>query len=208
MKLLIAGAGGHGRVVAEAAESMTVWTSIAFLDDRHPEVKQASGWPIVGKLSELERFAPQYDGCVAAFGNAQLRMKTVERAILAGGKVPVIVHAHASVSSRACIGAGTVVFAGAVINLDAVLDSACIVNTGATVDHDCRLAAGVHVCPGVHLAGSVTAGIGAWIGIGSCVVQGINIGAGATVGAGAVVIRNVEAASNVVGNPAKVMPNA
>lgn len=208
MKLLIAGAGGHGRVVAEAAESMNVWSSIAFLDDRHPEMTMASDWPVVGKLADLGRIVPQFDGCVAAFGDSRLRLHVVESAAHAGANIPAIVHARATVSSRARLGAGTVVFAGAVINVEAVLGSACIINTGATVDHDCRLGAAVHVCPGVHLAGNVTVGDGCWIGIGSCVIQGISIGDGATVGAGTVVIRDVQPGNTVVGNPARILPHA
>jgi sugar O-acyltransferase (sialic acid O-acetyltransferase NeuD family) len=205
VKLLIAGAGGHGRVVAEAAESTGQWTEIAFLDDRHPAAAQASGWPIVGSLGELERLAPEFAGCVAAFGDSALRLGVLARARAAGFKSPVIVHARAAVRGRARLGPGTVVFAGAVVNLDAVFGTGCIVNTGATVDHDCDIGDGVHICPGVHLAGSVKVADACWIGIGSCVIQGIRIGARATVGAGAVVIRDVAAGHTVVGNPAWVL---
>ena len=35
-KLLILGAGGHGKAVAEAAKLNKEWTHIAFIDDRWP----------------------------------------------------------------------------------------------------------------------------------------------------------------------------
>lgn len=38
--LLILGAGGHGKVVAEAAIATGKWDEIAFLDDRFPTLEQ------------------------------------------------------------------------------------------------------------------------------------------------------------------------
>ncbi|NLZ35533.1 MAG: hypothetical protein GX889_11670 [Clostridiales bacterium] len=42
-KLLILGAGGHGKVVAEIASLMKQWDEIAFLDD-NKELKQVNGY--------------------------------------------------------------------------------------------------------------------------------------------------------------------
>ncbi len=37
-RLLVIGAGGHGKVVAEAALASGAWDDIAFLDGRHPDL--------------------------------------------------------------------------------------------------------------------------------------------------------------------------
>jgi acetyltransferase-like isoleucine patch superfamily enzyme len=66
------------------------------------------------------------------------------------------------------------------------------------------LADGVQVCPGANLAGGVICEEDVFIGTGAVVIPRITIGAGATVGAGAIVIRDVEAGTTVVGNPARV----
>lgn len=203
MKLLIAGGGGHGRVVADTAEAAGFRT-VAFLDDGYPGRRSSAAWPIVGTLADRARLAFSYDAFIAAFGNFELRLQTLAAAAADGCSLPVLVHPRATVSPRATLGPGTVVFAGAVVNVGAVLGVGCIVNTGATIDHDAVLADGVHVCPGAHLAGAVRAGRGAWIGVGAAVRQEITIGAAATVGAGAAVVADVPEGVTVVGVPARV----
>ena len=56
--------------------------------------------------------------------------------------------------------------------------------------------------PRACLAGNVTIGLRAWIGLAAAVIEGIEVGADATVGAGAVVVRDVSAATTVIGVPA------
>ena len=200
--LLIIGAGGHGKVVADTAQALG-WSDIAFLDDRAADMPPPLGLPVVGTLRDLNARAGDYLHAVVAIGDAQLRLHWSEASRHAGFEVVTLIHPSAAVSRSARLDAGCVVFAQAAVNADARIGMACIVNTGATVDHDCVLGEGVHVCPGVHLAGDVRVGARAWIGIGAVVRQGITIGAAATVGAGAVVIADVAGSSTVMGVPAQ-----
>jgi sugar O-acyltransferase (sialic acid O-acetyltransferase NeuD family) len=203
MKLLIAGAGGHGRVVADAASLDPRWTEVAFLDDRHPSILESGAWPVVGTFADLERLGTAYGAVVPAVGDARLRLRLVAAARAAGLTVPVVAHPRATISRHSALGAGTVAFAGSVVNVGATLGEACIVNTGATVDHDCKLGDGVHVCPGAHLAGDVFVGARTWIGIGAVVRQGVRIGADVTVGAGAACVAGIADAATVMGVPAR-----
>lgn len=201
--LLILGAGGHGRVVADSAAAQGKWDRIAFCDDRYPSM-DGPEWPVIGDSTaffrqaedeQLERFI--------AIGDARTRLAAVDRLRAMGCASPTIIHPRAVVSPFARVGAGTVVIAGAVVNIGASIGPACIINTGATVDHDCALEDGVHVCPGAHLAGNVTVGQGTWIGIGSAIRQGISIGSWCMVGAGAAVVADVSDDTVVVGVPAR-----
>jgi sugar O-acyltransferase (sialic acid O-acetyltransferase NeuD family) len=201
--LLILGAGGHGRVVADAAISSAAWSDIAFLDDRFASIDSELGLPVLAEVCRLAQFAPRFGHAVVAMGDAVTRLHLIRELERAGFSIPVIVHPSSSVSRFARLAAGTVVMAGAVVNAGAEAGVGVIINTGANVDHDCTLADGVHVCPGANLAGAVSVDCRTWIGIGASVKQGIKIGSDVFVGAGATVIRDVPNGLTVVGTPAR-----
>jgi sugar O-acyltransferase (sialic acid O-acetyltransferase NeuD family) len=202
LRLLIAGAGGHGRVVADTALQSGAFSDVAFLDD-HATGATPEGWSVVGTIAELRRLRDTYDCFVAAFGDADLRLKSLRAAADLGYSLTPVIHSSAIISQYCELGAGTVVIGGAVINVGCKVDRGCIVNTGASVDHDCVLGEGVHICPGAHLAGNVRVGSRTWFGIGAVAKQGVSVGEGVTVGAGAVVIDDIADGMTVVGNPAR-----
>jgi sugar O-acyltransferase (sialic acid O-acetyltransferase NeuD family) len=205
MKLLIAGAGGHGRVVADTALATGAYSSLAFLDDREANLVTSEGWSILGPLRDLGNFSAEFQAFAAGFGNAALRLEMLSRARDLGFHCASIIHPAAVVSKYCSIDEGSVVFAGGCINVGARIGTACIINTGATVDHDCVVADGVHICPGAHLAGSVEIGPRTWFGVGAVAREGIKIGSDVIVGAGAVVVRDIPDRATVAGNPAKAL---
>jgi len=200
--LLIIGAGGHGKVVADTA-LLLGWENVAFLDDRAATIGLPLGLPVVGTLGELAAQRRAYSCAIVAVGDAKLRLELTERCRRSGFEVVSIVHPMAYVSKFASIGAGCAAFAQSAINAGVKIGDACIVNTAATVDHDCLIGHGVHICPGAHLAGDVRVGDRSWIGIAATIRQGITIGRDATAGAGAVVVADVADGSTVVGVPAR-----
>lgn len=205
-QLVIAGAGGHGRVVAEAAELAGWWKKICFVDDRYPALSSATSWPVVGRVADLNGvLSSEPSEAVVAIGNGATRLHILNSLVQAGHVVATVIHPAAICSPRSDIGFGSVVLAGACINIGARLGRGVIVNTAATVDHDCDLGDGVHLCPGAHLAGDVKVGRLSWIGTGAAVRQGIAIAEDVTVGAGAAVVRDLEPGVVAVGVPAKVL---
>lgn len=202
-RLLVLGGGGHGKVVADAADRQGAWAEIAFLDDRCTPGERICDWPVVGRFADAPGLCGPGTDFAIALGDNRARLDWSSRLLAAGGSLATVVHPHACVSRRATLGAGTVIAAGAVVNPGARLGRVVIVNTGATVDHDCEVGDGVHVSPGAHLGGTVRVGEGAWVGIGASVRHGTRIGAAATVGAGAAVVADVPAGETVVGVPAR-----
>ncbi|KAB0472184.1 acetyltransferase [Ralstonia insidiosa] len=203
-RLALFGAGGHGKVVADAALKAG-WSDIVFFDDAWPQRTINGHWPVAGNFDALMGHAHLFESVHVSIGNCSVRWRKQQELRAAGVTLATVVHPQACVSQFAQIGAGSVVMAGAVVNVDTVIGEACIINTGVTVDHDCHLAAGVHVCPGAHLSGGVTVGARSWIGVGAVVRQGISIGADTMIGAGAVIVKAVGDGLTMVGFPATPM---
>ena len=196
-KLVIIGASGHGKVVADIAEK-NEYKNIVFLDDS--ELTECAGFPVVGRSTDAWLYKETSE-FVIAIGKADIRQKIQES--LKGYEFAVLVHPNASVSRNVEIGKGTVVMAGAVINSNSVVGRGCIINTGASIDHDDKIGDYVHISVGAHIAGSVTVGSRSWLGIGSCVINNLHICSDCMIGAGAVVIRDINERGTYVGNPAR-----
>lgn len=137
--LLILGAGGHGRVVAETAEACG-YEKISFLDDHSENA--------IGKIGELQRFVKDYEFAFVGIGNNRLRGELQKCLEKAGYKVPTLIHPTAYISKTAEIGSGTIVEPKAIVNAGTVVGTGCIISVGAIVDHDVVLGTNVHVNAG------------------------------------------------------------
>ena len=204
-KLLLIGAGGHGKVVADVAEQSERWDEILFLDEEFPKRKHNGVWSIVATPSRAKGMFGEYRDAFVSIGDAEARMRWIAKLMDWGYEIPTLIHPRSVVSRYARIDKGSVVMPLACINAGARLGKGVIVNTSATVDHDCVVEDGVHLAPGVHLSGDVQVGEGAWLGTGASCIQGLRVGAGAMVGAGATVIRDIPDRVTAVGTPARLL---
>lgn len=207
--LIILGAGGHGKVVAETALASNQYQKISFLDDKFSEgivLKDFLGINIIGNLisSEETNKKQTFSDAIVAIGDASIRLKWIKKLKNLNYKIATIIHPSAWISPSSIINEGSVVFAQAAVQSNAVVGLGNIINTCSSVDHDSVLHQGVHICPGARLAGNVTIGEKTIVGIGSSINEGIIIGKNVVVGAGAAVISNL--GDNVIakGVPAKL----
>lgn len=202
-KLIIIGASGHGKVVADVAQNLDYSHHICFLDD-DGELSECGGFPVVGKSCEAKGYIGKADIFVAV-GNPSTRQQVQEWLYNLGAEFPVLCHPKAVIGTNVEIGAGTVIMAGAVINPSSRIGRGCIINTCASVDHDCQIEDYVHVSVGAHLAGAVHVQMRTWIGAGAVINNNIDISRDSMIGAGAVVIKDIERPGTYVGVPAKEM---
>ena len=193
-KLIIIGASGHGKVIADIAVR-NGYEDIVFLDDDE-NAQECAGFPVIGKTLK----AKEMDGDkIVAIGNPKIRERVQEE--ISG--VITLIHPDAVISRRVEIGEGSVIMAGAVINTDVVIGEGCIINTGASVDHDCRVGDFVHISVGAHVAGTCCIGERSWVGAGAVVSNNVSICNDCMIGAGAVLIKDIKKPGTYIGAPAK-----
>lgn len=193
-RLVIIGASGHGKVIADIAVKCG-YQDIVFLDDNE-KVKECAGFPVIGKVSDA---VTMNDDKIVAIGNAEIR-EIIQSKL---SNLVTLIHPNAVVSRRVGIGEGTVIMAGAVINSDVIIGKGCIINTGASVDHDCKIGDFVHVSVGAHVAGTASIGRNTWVGAGATVSNNVSICDHCMIGAGAVVVNDVVNSGTYVGVPVR-----
>ena len=194
--MILYGAGGHGKVIAEILEANNIY-DIVFWDDI-----------ILNKIFDYHIVSPfQNSGSqkmIISIGNNIIRKKISEKT----GKqftFATAIHPGTVISPRSTIGEGSVIMPGAIINADSTIGKHAIINSGAVIEHDCALGDFTHISPNATLCGNVSIGEGTHVGAGAVVKQDITIGKWCTIGAGAVIIRDIPDYAIVVGNPGKII---
>lgn len=199
--VLVIGAGGHARSIADALLSGGVVLAGLVAPNAAGGVFDL---PILGDDADLARLAASgHRRAALGIGDNRLRRLAAERALASGIALVALCHPSAQIGRGAVVEDGAAVLAGAVIGPLARIGTGAVVNSLGLVEHDARVGAYAHVAPGARLLGGARIRAGAFLGAGAVVLPGLEIGEGAVVGAGAVVLEDVPAGSRVVGVPAR-----
>lgn len=142
MRLIILGAGGYGRTVADVAAQTGWYDEIRFLDDH------SNAPNVMSSCCDFTQMIDDETAFYPAFGNNEVRMGWLHRLMESGCNIPTIIHPTSYVSPTARVMLGTVILPHAIVNTDCEIKAGCIVNCGAIIDHGCVLEEGVHVCLG------------------------------------------------------------
>lgn len=202
-KLVIIGASGHGKVIADIAKKVDKWEDIVFLDD-DKNTKTCLGFEVIGTSDEAYLYKSKADFFVA-IGNNKTREKVQEKLEKSGFSITTLIHPNAVIGTDVQISTGTAIMAGVIINSSTKIGKGCIINTAATVDHDNIIEDFVHLSPGTHIAGTVTIGKKSWIGIGASVVNNVTIVEGTIIGAGSLVTKSISIVGTYVGSPVRMI---
>lgn len=177
--LLVLGAGGHGRSVAETALATGRYQVVGFLDDGADVGSLVMGLPVKGRVSELSHWLSRVDSIIVAIGHNLTRAQLTDA--VPEDSLATIVHPTSIVAPSARIGAGSAIMAGAIIGTSATIGRGVIVNLGAVVDHDGAVLDFGHLGVNASMAGASRLGRAAWLQCGACLGSGVCVPDGAVV---------------------------
>ena len=197
--LLIFGAGGHGRVLVDAALLTHQWSRIVVSDRKLPN-NQTELLPGIDLLTinSAQALCPAVH---VAIGNNQFRQR--EAGAWGHESLVSVVHPAGVVSVFCSLGTGCFIAAGAVIGPSARIGIGVIVHHGAVVDHDVEVGSFSHIAPNASLGGHVKLGQRVLIGSGAMVLPSLVISDDVTVGAGSVVNTHLMDSGTYAGIPAR-----
>ena len=197
-KVIIIGAGGHAKTVADIIQRSGDYI-VGFLDNIRTN-GEFIGLPILGDNSDYIKYIDNY--FIIAIGDSLARERIANS--MHDVKWYTAIHPDSIISSiNTYIGEGTVITANAIINPESSIGKHCIINSSAVVEHDNKIGNYSHISVGAKLAGKVSIGTHTWIGAGATVSNNISVCDNCMIGAGAVVIRDIVNQGTYVGVPAK-----
>ena len=194
-RLVIYGAGGHGRSLAALVRKMGGYKLIGFLDDGCSAGEKVLGLPVLGGREKLVELAGdgicQAVNGVGGIGDLKSRLNVYDLLMDAGFHCPTVIHPTAFIEDSAMLSEGCQVMPLAYVGTQVESGFGCIINTSAIVSHDCQLADYVNLSPGATLAGGVIVGEGSLVGMRATVNLNVRIGRRALIGNGATVKADV-----------------
>lgn len=188
--IIVIGASGHGKVVADIIKKSGD-VVYGFLDD------DTSKKGVIGCIEDCLQYLDMK--FIIAIGNNKIRKMIAEKYPL---QYYTAIHPNAVIADAAQIGEGSVVMANAVINADVVIGKHCIINTSSVVEHDNRISDYVHISPGAVLCGTVTVGKSTHVGAAAVIRNNVTIGQDVVIGCGGCVVKDIENPGVYAGVPA------
>ena len=197
--IIIIGAGGHAKSVADAVLKSGN-RLLGFLDDNKTG-KVIGDYRVLAKTDDAPKFKDDAF-FIIGIGNNEVRKKIAQKydGIL---RWKTIIHPLSNIAIGAQIGQGSAILAYSVINSDATIGKHCILNTASVAEHDSTVGDFCHISVGSALCGEVTVGSSCFIGAKACIRQSISVCDNVTVGCGGAVVKDITESGIYAGVPAK-----
>ncbi len=194
-RLVIYGAGGHGRSLAALVQTTGNYSIMGLLDDGYEPGQEVFGLPILGGGEKLHQLAIEgirlaVNG-VGGIGDLQSRLKVYDLFHQAGFHCPTVIHPTAFLEDSASLEDAVQVYPLAYVGTQTQIGYGTILNTGAIVSHNAILGPYVNLSPGATLAGDVIVDECVLIGMGATLNLGVHVGKHARIGNGATVKADV-----------------
>ncbi len=192
-QVIILGAGGHAKVVADAL-SRTDYKVIGLISPDKEKGSLCFGVEVLGDDNVLDFYSNKEVLLANGIGSLSGTSPRWNMALKMRDKGFVfvsVIHPSAVIAHDVVLAEGVQIMAGAIVQPGVYIGQDTIINTASSVDHDCYIGANCHLSPGVILSGSVRIQGGTHVGTGCIVINNISIGSNCLIAAGAVVFKDV-----------------
>ena len=207
--ILVFGASGHAKVVADIVERQGRFTIAGFIDSFKEPGPSFFGYRVIGNETKVSGLVREHSlsGGILAIGDNWSRFQVVSRVteLMPAFLFVTAIHSSAQIGRDVTVGEGTVIMAGAVVNSGTRIGKHCILNTGCSIDHDSVMGDFSSLAPGVTAGGNVTLGDFSAISLGAHLIHGVTVGEHTVVGAGATVLKGIGPYSVAYGTPARIV---
>lgn len=151
--IVIIGAGGHGKVIADAIVKAGQYNLLGFVDAKLPIGTTVFGdYKIIETQDNIASLMNDSTKFIIGIGNNEVRSKIYTQFAnsLAWATVN---HPSAVIAGDVKIGEGSVLLANAVVNASSTIGQFTIIDSGVIVDHECAIGSFSHLTIGT-LVGS------------------------------------------------------
>lgn len=209
MKIILIGARGHARAVADVIKAEGRYEIEGLLDSFQKPGTYCFGYKIFGGEKNLPQICNDLNihKIIIAIGDNYQRQAMSERIKKKITNIEFIscIHPSAIIGSDVKIGAGTVVMPGTIIVSGSSIAEGCLLNTASSIDHDGIMMPWSSLGPGTIVGGRLHLGERSSINLGAKVVNDISIGNDTVIGAGSVVTKNIPDHVLAYGAPCRII---
>jgi len=202
-RILIIGAGGLGKEIADLIRDIGDYEIVGFIDDDiNKKGTAVNNIPVLDSLEHLYKYK-SVENAVIAIADPKIKDRIYEKIKDMGFKFPNLVHPTVVMGSNVSMGKGNIICVNSFVSVQVKLHDFVTVNPQCGIGHDCEIHSFSTLYWNVSIGGSIIINRKCELGAKSCVIQGLHLAENVILGAGAVVVRNICEEGTYVGVPAK-----
>lgn len=203
-RLLIIGAGGYGRELADyllTSEYPENTQLAGYLDDNPQALKnKKSKLPILGDITTFKFM--EDDMALIAIADITIKMDLVDK-LRGRVKFFTLVSERSLIGSNVKIGEGAIICPGAKLGSNMTIGDFVSVNVDSVLGHDSVIGDYCSIMPNVDVGGGAIVGKSVFLATKSVVAPSITVCAESYLGVGSINIKDVTSPGTYFGNPAR-----